>query len=442
VLSVDRLWRRYRLASASLRAGRIPLAPPVRWSARANIALRLMQVHLCVIYIFACHSKLQGESWWNGQAIWQAVSNLEYQSVDLTWLAWYPWLVNLLTHATIVWEMTFWALVWRPLCRPIVLLIGVAIHLGIGAFMGMWTFGLAVIFLYVAFVPASTINAVLTTAAGTFGKMSRTFGLDAARITGLRLRALCCALHFDGPVRAAAVVPSAAPLPDDAPLAAPLDPPAIAPSTALETGRVLDRSSEKPRRPVGANDRVAANPGRSLAGFRPVLILVESRLKRQTQIQEYLVKRGFRCFVASELNQARSLLTVVDVDALVVTSTWFSEEEIRSFRDALISGGPSLPASLFFVTGSNRQFAERLEDHDRHRLIRHAVSLRELRLLVLDVLGLPEKESHPGSPRAAQLPNGNGHSSAVPDGPASAANPILDSPTDVEVRQTENGAQI
>jgi len=94
------------------------------------------------------------------------------------------------------------------------------------------------------------------------------------------------------------------------------------------------------------------------------------------------------------------------------------------------------------VTGANRRFAERLEDHERHRLIRHAVSLRELRLLVLDVLGLPEKESHPNSPRAAQLPNGNGHSSAVPESPASAANPILDSPTDVEVRQTENGAQI
>ena len=436
-LSVDRLWRRYRAARGSLRAGEIPLAQPVRWSARANLALRLMQVHLCVIYIFACHSKLQGESWWNGQAIWQAVSNLEYQSVDLTWLAWYPWLVNLLTHGTIIWEMTFWALVWRPLCRPIVLLIGVAIHLGIGAFMGMWTFGLAVIFLYVAFVPASTINAVLTTAAGAFKKTFRTIGLDPARITGPRLRALCCALQFDEPVRAATTVPSAAPTPDDVPL----DPAAVAPPTDRETGLVLDRSSEKPRRPVRESDQVAASAERSLAGFRPVLVLVESRLKRQTQIQEYLVKRGFRCFVASELNQARSLLTVVDVDALVVTSTWFSEEEIQSFRDALISGGPSLPASLFFVTGASRLFVEQLEDHDRHRLVRHAVSLRELRLLVLEVLGLPEKESQPSARGAPQMPNGNGHKSAVPESPVSMTDPILDLPTEVEVRQIKNGTQ-
>jgi hypothetical protein len=444
-LSVDRLWRRYRLASTSLRAGMAPVAPPVRWSSRANVALRLMQVHLCVIYIFACQSKLQGESWWNGQAIWQAVSNLEYQSVDLTWLAWYPWLVNLLTHATIIWEMTFWALVWRPLCRPLVLLIGVAIHLGIGAFMGMWTFGLAMIFLYVAFVPASTINTLLMTAKRACAKISRTIGLDPNRIPNLRVKALCCALQFDEPVRAAVKVPIAAALPNDAPLAAPIEPVAVAPPTPLparlEKKRALDRPLEKPRRPVGANARDAADPARGLAGFRPALILVESRLKRQTQIQEYLVKRGFRCFVASELNQARSLLTVVDVDALVVTSTWFSDEEIESFRDALFAGGPSLPASLFFVTATNRSFAERLEDHDRHRLVRHAVSLRELRLLVLEVLGLPEKESQPSARGAPQMPNGNGHKSAVPESPVSMTDPILDLPTEVEVRQIKNGTQ-
>ena len=108
VLSIDRLRTRLRAARTQLSQGLQPAIPRVEPSARANLALRLIQVHLCVIYIFACLSKLQGESWWNGLAIWQAVSNLEYQTRDLTWLAWYPWLVNLLTHATIAWEMTFW----------------------------------------------------------------------------------------------------------------------------------------------------------------------------------------------------------------------------------------------------------------------------------------------------------------------------------------------
>ena len=275
-----------------------------------------MQVHLCVIYIFACHSKLQGESWWNGQAIWQAVSNLEYQSADLTWLAWYPWLVNLLTHVTVVWEMTFWALVWRPLCRPIVLLIGVAIHLGIGAFMGMWTFGLAVIFLYVCFVPATTINAVLRMFARPFGKGSNS-GTAAPGCGGK-------------------IQPSFRKLPR----------PSSLPTNRPR--RLRSFPSSLLRTPSGRRQGL---PARLPLGHRPIVVVVESRLKRQTQIQEYLVNRGFRCFVASDLHQARSLLTVVDVEALVVTTTWFSEADVRAFRDALISGGSALAGQLVLFDG-------------------------------------------------------------------------------------------
>src|SRR5262249_10078030 len=70
-------------------------------SAGANLALRLINVHMCVIYFFAGISKLQGESWWTGEAIWRAVANLEYQSIDMTWLAWHPWLVNIATHGSV-----------------------------------------------------------------------------------------------------------------------------------------------------------------------------------------------------------------------------------------------------------------------------------------------------------------------------------------------------
>ena len=61
----------------------------------ANFALRLIQVHMCIIYFFAGISKLQGAPWWNGEAMWLAFGNLEYQSADMTWLAWHPWVVQL-----------------------------------------------------------------------------------------------------------------------------------------------------------------------------------------------------------------------------------------------------------------------------------------------------------------------------------------------------------
>ncbi len=382
-LSIDRLWRRKRIAKIALAAGKTPVEEPVVPSSRANLALRLMQVHVCVIYIFACGSKLQGESWWNGQAIWQAVSNLEYQSTDLTWLAWYPWLVNILTHGTVLWEMTFWALVWRPLCRPIVLLIGVAIHLGIGAFMGMWTFGLAMIFLYVAFVPATTIHAVLRTFSPFVRRRVR------QNESPFELATPELEWTDEEPSVPAAVANSL------------LEPAVAAPS-------IKRRDDAIPQLPLGAASALHIDSAPRSLGRRPALVVVESRLKRQTQIQEYLVRRGFRCFVASDLHQARSLLCVVDIDAIVVTSTWFSDEDIAAFRDALITGGPSLPASLFFMTGAHHSVAATMTETARHRLVRTVLSLRELRLMILEILGPAERVSPAARPPSAS-PNGNGN---------------------------------
>jgi hypothetical protein len=381
---------------------------------------------LCVIYIFACHSKLQGESWWSGQAIWQAVSNLEYQSVDLTWLAWYPWLVNVLTHGTIIWEMTFWALVWRPLCRPIVLLIGVAIHLGIGAFMGMWTFGLAVIFLYVAFVPATRINAILEAVTRLFARRWRTNHADLAAGAVAQSEAPAHALGFDHPVGASLLV--ATPI---VAIAEPTHPP----GKPLDGERKDISLKRPPSAPIGSSTIPTTMP----LGHRAVLVLVESRLRRQTQIQEYMVRRGFRCYVASDLHQARSFLTVVDVDAIVVTSTWFSDDDVRAFRDALISGGPALPASLFFMTGATRALSESMQDCARHRVVRTTLSLRELRLLLLEVLGTGSVLPHPNGSKLTHSSNGNGHSPKPPEVPASKHDSEADRRANLEVNS--NGAQ-
>jgi hypothetical protein len=143
VLSVDRLLARRRESAASI--------VPALMS--ANLAQRLIQVHMCVIYFFAGVSKLQGPSWWDGEAMWRAFANLEYQTADMTWLAWHPWLVNAMTHVTIVWEISFCALIWVKLARPLVLALAVVLHVGIGACLGMWTFGLIMLIGCASFLP-------------------------------------------------------------------------------------------------------------------------------------------------------------------------------------------------------------------------------------------------------------------------------------------------
>ncbi len=154
VLSLDRC-----LASwLSRRRGDDSLAHIVKPSATAGLARRLIQIHFCVIYIYAGLSKLQGPAWWSGEAVWLAFANREYQAVDMTWVAWYPWIVELTTHATVIWEVSFAALIWVRPARPFVLLIGFLLHAGIGAMMGMWTFGLIMIFGHVAFWPKPAVD--------------------------------------------------------------------------------------------------------------------------------------------------------------------------------------------------------------------------------------------------------------------------------------------
>ncbi|MFK7821471.1 MAG: HTTM domain-containing protein [Planctomycetaceae bacterium] len=137
----------------------------VRPSVAANLATRLTQVHFCVIYSFAGLAKLQGEGWWNGEAIWMAVANSEYQTMDMTWIAWYPWISDIATHTTILFELTFWVLVWGR-CRPVVLATAAALHIGIGAMMGMWTFAFIMIFGHLSFWSPALVNRLLKRLSG------------------------------------------------------------------------------------------------------------------------------------------------------------------------------------------------------------------------------------------------------------------------------------
>ncbi|MBX3438706.1 MAG: HTTM domain-containing protein [Planctomycetaceae bacterium] len=158
-------WRRRRGKSSA--AAPIGVAPGLGFDAlepsiHANLAIRLIQVHMCVIYFFAGVSKLQGRAWWDGMAMWLAFSNQEYQTLDMLWLARYPLAINLLTHFTIFWELTYSVFVWVRVLRPLVLFFAVLLHAGIGVCMGMWTFGLIMMVGNLAFVPPVVVRKLLS----------------------------------------------------------------------------------------------------------------------------------------------------------------------------------------------------------------------------------------------------------------------------------------
>ena len=129
----------------------------------ANVSIRLAQLHLCVIYLFAGAGKLLGSTWWSGEAIWGAMANSEYQTMDLTWLAAYPYLINLITHVSLAWEASYVFLVWPKWTRPIVIGMAFGVHLGIGVAMGMVEFGLIMVTANLAFVSPSLLRGLIGT---------------------------------------------------------------------------------------------------------------------------------------------------------------------------------------------------------------------------------------------------------------------------------------
>ncbi len=150
VWSVDAWLQRRRGASWWL-----PTADP---SVSNNIATRLIQLHLCVIYLFGGLSKMRGEMWFDGSALWYTIVNYEYQSLDLVWLGRSRVAIASLTAATVFWETFYCALVWPRLTRPLALGMAVMVHGGIALGLGMVTFGFIMLVANFSFIEPSWLE--------------------------------------------------------------------------------------------------------------------------------------------------------------------------------------------------------------------------------------------------------------------------------------------
>jgi hypothetical protein len=136
--------------------------PPAAWltwlfpepqpSALTTVSMRLIQIHLCIVYLFGGLAKLRGEMWWDGSAMWFSAVAYEYQSLDLTWLGHQPVLAAIITHLTVFWETFYCFLVWRAPWRSVMLGMAVIVHGGIALFLGMITFGCMMIVANMAFI--------------------------------------------------------------------------------------------------------------------------------------------------------------------------------------------------------------------------------------------------------------------------------------------------
>lgn len=144
-LSVDR-WRRH--GRAALRTA--PLIAP--WG------LRLVQFQVMVVYFFAFWSK-SGDLWRNGTAVSTALRLDDLARFDTPdWLVGDVLLVALLTWGALAVELALALLLWCKPLRPILIGLGVALHVFIDVFLLVGFFGLLMLVGLSTFLDAETLD--------------------------------------------------------------------------------------------------------------------------------------------------------------------------------------------------------------------------------------------------------------------------------------------
>jgi Vitamin K-dependent gamma-carboxylase len=129
------------------------------FSRRAPWAMRLLQIQLSVVYLFAVWTKAQGTTWNNGTAVSFAlrISDIGRFPVP-SFITGSALISNIFSYGTLVLELSLAILVWNRKLRPWVLLAGLSLHLGIEYSIRVGFYGMAITSLYLLFVPAAWLE--------------------------------------------------------------------------------------------------------------------------------------------------------------------------------------------------------------------------------------------------------------------------------------------
>lgn len=122
--------------------------------ALTSVGVRLVQVQVCIIYLYSGFEKAKGNSWWQGDALWRALSNGQLVSWDFGLLKHFPMMIAVSTFTTVLWETYFPVLVWVPRTRYWMLGFGVFLHLLIAFTLNIPFFSWFMCATYVLFLPS------------------------------------------------------------------------------------------------------------------------------------------------------------------------------------------------------------------------------------------------------------------------------------------------
>ena len=112
-----------------------------------GFSLRVLQLHLCLVYFFGGFFKAMGLDWWTGESIWRALSRQPFNMYDFTWMSEYHFVPITMGISVVILE-TFYPLFTNfAKSRPYWVALILLMHLGIGIFMGLYLFASTMIVL-------------------------------------------------------------------------------------------------------------------------------------------------------------------------------------------------------------------------------------------------------------------------------------------------------
>jgi len=162
-LSVD-AWLRRRRASAS----GVAIATSDYQSdgssraVAANVSLRLIQVHLAMFTAMMGLTKLYGDAWWDGMAIWTLLAQTQSRPFDLTGLRGAgdlgEYFLNAWTHLVVAFELVFPVLIWSRGARKVLVPLAVLVWGSLVLATGLVLMGLALLTALFACVSADELR--------------------------------------------------------------------------------------------------------------------------------------------------------------------------------------------------------------------------------------------------------------------------------------------
>lgn len=117
----------------------LSLKPQTTRQANTSVGLRMLQLHVLIVYLSSGMEKASGEQWWNGEAMWRSLMQPVFTDMSWAWLAEYPVAAQVMAIGTLVVEAGYPFFAVAGAARAWAWVV-VVLHVCIGAILGLRMF--------------------------------------------------------------------------------------------------------------------------------------------------------------------------------------------------------------------------------------------------------------------------------------------------------------